>query len=208
MTKIAIQPNASGTGTFTITAPNSNTNRTLTLPDAAGEVFTNTSILAVEQLPSQFGVSASAAAGALAVNTSGHITTPNQPGIYLDGNNGNNATFSGGQTVLISTHYSQINIRGGMAWNSSLGRVTVPTSGRYLLNYAVYNSGTSGRLQIRRNGGSQQLLQMNGVSNTKNNSFVLFLSANDYIDIVGDAFAVPTLFMGTTHTFFTLDLLG
>jgi hypothetical protein len=39
MTKIAIVPNAAGTGTFTIEAPNSNSNRTLTLPDAAGTVF-------------------------------------------------------------------------------------------------------------------------------------------------------------------------
>ena len=36
--KIALSPNASGTGTFTIQAPNSNTNRTLDLPDAAGSV--------------------------------------------------------------------------------------------------------------------------------------------------------------------------
>jgi hypothetical protein len=39
MTKIAITPNAAGTGTFTIAAPNSNSNRTLNLPDAAGTVL-------------------------------------------------------------------------------------------------------------------------------------------------------------------------
>jgi hypothetical protein len=43
MTKIAIVPNAAGTGTFTIEAPNSNSNRTLTLPDAAGELLTDVS---------------------------------------------------------------------------------------------------------------------------------------------------------------------
>jgi hypothetical protein len=43
MTKIAISPNPSGTGTFTLTAPDSNTNRTITLPDAAGVVLTDTS---------------------------------------------------------------------------------------------------------------------------------------------------------------------
>jgi hypothetical protein len=42
MTKIAIVPNAAGTGTFTIEAPNSNSNRTLVLPDAAGELLTTT----------------------------------------------------------------------------------------------------------------------------------------------------------------------
>lgn len=45
MSKVAIQGNASGTGTFTIAAPNSNTDRTLTLPDEAGTVLTSASDL-------------------------------------------------------------------------------------------------------------------------------------------------------------------
>jgi len=43
MSKIALTPNASGSGTFTIAAPNSNTDRTLTLPDEAGTVLTSAS---------------------------------------------------------------------------------------------------------------------------------------------------------------------
>ena len=39
MSKISLEPNASGAGTFTLAAPNSNTNRTLTLPDEAGKVL-------------------------------------------------------------------------------------------------------------------------------------------------------------------------
>lgn len=42
MTKIVVQPNASGTGTFTIAAPNSNNTRTLTLPDETGTLLTST----------------------------------------------------------------------------------------------------------------------------------------------------------------------
>ena len=42
MSKIALTPNSSGTGTFSIASPNSNTNRTLTLPDSAGELLTTT----------------------------------------------------------------------------------------------------------------------------------------------------------------------
>jgi hypothetical protein len=38
MSKIALSGNASGTGTFTIASPNSNTDRTLDLPDAAGTI--------------------------------------------------------------------------------------------------------------------------------------------------------------------------
>ena len=40
MSKISLEPNASGAGTFTLAAPNSDTNRTLTLPDEEGTVAT------------------------------------------------------------------------------------------------------------------------------------------------------------------------
>ena len=39
MSKISLEPNASGAGTFTLAAPNSNTNRTLNLPDASGNII-------------------------------------------------------------------------------------------------------------------------------------------------------------------------
>jgi hypothetical protein len=39
MSKVAISGDSSGTGTFTIKSPNSNTDRTLDLPDAGGTVF-------------------------------------------------------------------------------------------------------------------------------------------------------------------------
>jgi hypothetical protein len=42
MSNIALSGNASGTGTFTIASPNSNTNRTLNLPDASGAVIVGT----------------------------------------------------------------------------------------------------------------------------------------------------------------------
>lgn len=50
MSKVKIQGNSSGTGIFTIEAPNSNTDRTLTLPDNAGEVLTNASSLSAANL--------------------------------------------------------------------------------------------------------------------------------------------------------------
>ena len=43
MSNITLSPNASGTGTFTLASPNSNTNRTLDLPDADGTVILNSS---------------------------------------------------------------------------------------------------------------------------------------------------------------------
>ena len=41
MSKVAITGNASGTGTLTIAAPNTSTDRTLTLPDNTGTILTN-----------------------------------------------------------------------------------------------------------------------------------------------------------------------
>jgi hypothetical protein len=54
MSKIALSGNASGTGTFTFAAPNTNTDRTLTLPDSSGTMSTAESTL------SQFNASGSA----------------------------------------------------------------------------------------------------------------------------------------------------
>lgn len=45
MSKIAFVANPDGTGVISIAAPNSNTNRTLTLPDSSGEVFSQGNIL-------------------------------------------------------------------------------------------------------------------------------------------------------------------
>ena len=40
MSKIRLTPNASGTGTVTLTVPSTNTDRTISLPDTAGNVVT------------------------------------------------------------------------------------------------------------------------------------------------------------------------
>jgi len=52
MSKVSITGNVSGTGTLTIAAPNTNTDRTLTLPDNAGTILTSSSSIITSQLPS------------------------------------------------------------------------------------------------------------------------------------------------------------
>lgn len=49
MSKIALEGNASGTGTFTIASPNSNNNRTLNLPDSSGTLVTTGDTIPVSQ---------------------------------------------------------------------------------------------------------------------------------------------------------------
>ena len=52
MSKVSIEGNASGTGTLTIAAPNTSTNRTLTLPDNTGTILTNATAGTVLQVVS------------------------------------------------------------------------------------------------------------------------------------------------------------
>lgn len=66
MSKVQLQGNASGTGIFTIASPNSNTDRTLTLPDNTGTILTGSSAIQKSQLP----------AGTVLQVVSGNQTTP------------------------------------------------------------------------------------------------------------------------------------
>jgi hypothetical protein len=51
MSLVKIQGNANGTGEFIIAAPNSNSDRTLTLPDNTGTIVTSASSITASQLP-------------------------------------------------------------------------------------------------------------------------------------------------------------
>ena len=52
MSKISLEPNDSGAGTFSIVSPDSNTNRTLNLPDEAGTILSDTSTIDSNNLQS------------------------------------------------------------------------------------------------------------------------------------------------------------
>jgi hypothetical protein len=81
MSKISLSGNASGTGTLTIAAPNTNSDRTLTLPDSAGTLATAESTL------TQFNASGSApvyacrawvnfnGTGTVAIRSSGNVSS-------------------------------------------------------------------------------------------------------------------------------------
>jgi len=50
MSKITLEPNASGAGTFSIVSPDSNINRTLNLPDVNGTIVTEEQVVTKEQV--------------------------------------------------------------------------------------------------------------------------------------------------------------
>ena len=86
MSRIALSPPASGTATFTLSAPATNTDRTLTLPDSTGTVATAESTLA------QFNASGSApvyacrawvnfnGTGTVAIRASGNVSSVTDAG--------------------------------------------------------------------------------------------------------------------------------
>jgi len=95
LSRISIQGDASGTGTFTIQSPATNTDRTLTLPDEAGTVLTSVSDIE-SQVKTATNASGSApvyacrawvnfdGTGTLAINGSGNVSsvTDNGTGLY------------------------------------------------------------------------------------------------------------------------------
>jgi len=150
LSKISLQPNASGTGTFTLAAPDSNTNRTLTLPDEAGTVAT------VENLPAGytdsdaldlFNATGSApvyacrawvnfdGAGTVSIRASGNVSsiTDNGTGDYT-------VNFA---TAMPDANYAVSGSANTNAGNSSVGLDlgTAPTSSAFRIGISNTNSG-------------------------------------------------------------------
>jgi hypothetical protein len=96
MSRIAFTPNASGTGTFSIASPGTNTDRTLTLPDATGTVLTDQSTVSAAQITGALNATGSApiyacrawvnfnGTGTVAIRASGNVSsiTDNGTGNY------------------------------------------------------------------------------------------------------------------------------
>jgi hypothetical protein len=104
MSQIVLSPDASGTGQFTIASPNSNTNRTVNLPDAAGTMVLDT---ATQTL------------------TNKTLTSPT-----ITGGSTSNTTIQGGALTLAtaqnSTSGTNIDFTGIPSW---VKRITVMFSG-------------------------------------------------------------------------------
>jgi hypothetical protein len=123
MSKISLAPDASGTGIFTIASPNSNTNRTLTLPDDTGTIVTNSG--------NQAGSFTTLAASSTATFAAGAVGTP---AITTTGDTNTGIFFPSSDTIGFSVGGSE---RARLA-NTS------PYNGLFLINKTAPSDSTVG----------------------------------------------------------------
>jgi hypothetical protein len=102
MSRIAFNGNALGTGTVTVASPNTNSDRTVTLPDATGTLITNSGTEAISA--ASLAVSGATTTGSLTVN-SNNISAVNSLGFRNRIINGNMAIDqrNAGASVATST---------------------------------------------------------------------------------------------------------
>jgi len=157
MSKVAISGDSSGTGTFTIKSPNSNTDRTLNLPDSAGTLATAESTL------TQFNASGSApvyacrawvnfnGTGTVAIRASGNVSsiTDNGTGNYT-------VNFT---TAMPDTNYSLD--------GSSRGNSGIANGGGFSLKNAATKTTSSVQIASLGFGGSSIITDDNAEVNVQ-----------------------------------------
>ena len=152
MSKIALSPNSSGTGTFTIASPNSNTSRTLTLPDqdgtiALGSGFTTKDIVGISSLADDVDFSTTSSTDVnLSTNTS-YTPVSNQSNFIVysstdftmtvvDSSGGGHTRASFNLTYYDGTNYQTIN----EATNPLIGTVGYERRSTTSYHYAQFNA--------------------------------------------------------------------
>ena len=146
MSKVAISGNNSGTGTFTIAAPDSNNNRTFDLPDEAGTVLTNASDLE-PQVKDSLNATGDApmfacrafcnfnGEGTVSIRASGNVSsiTDNGTGNYT-------VNFT---TAITDTNYSAVCTGGNSSDNQTYNTVST---------FGGFETTTSVRIAVQKNG--------------------------------------------------------
>ena len=184
MSKITLTPNASGTGTFTVASPNSNTNRTLTLPDEAGELLINGTTSNVG-----IGVSPSAWSTFNALEMSNGVYLGSFTGGTTAGYLGTNNYFNGSNFIYknsdFATRYQQVdgkhqwfNAPSGTAGNaiSFTQAMTLDASGRV----GIGTSSPTALLDLKHNSASTHLRL---TENTSGNWSALGVDTSDNLRV-------------------------
>lgn len=206
MSKVVIQGNASGTGNFTIAAPNSNTDRTLTLPDTSGTLVTGDDI-AINGITSDY-----TSGTALNVDSNGIVTKPNQPMFRV---RPSAALYHGQTTTKIPFDIETFDV--GSNFDSTTNyRFVAPVAGKYTFTFSTLISVGTGQYSFVRgwfykNGASyNDGLGDEGTYGTYQRLHIsdsIDLSANDYVEVFLTA-ASASAYMFASYTWFTGFLIG
>jgi len=150
MSKIALNSNASGTGVFTIASPNSDTDRTLTLPDSSGDF-----VLSASGVISDFtstGIDDNATSTAITIDASENVgigtTSPDeslvvQGGVKIRGTNKLSFTNTSDQTYIQAASTNVL----AFGTNSS-ERMRIDSSGKLLVGSTTSVNGSTSTLQV------------------------------------------------------------
>ena len=175
MSKIALTPNASGTGVFTISSPATSTDRTLTLPDEAGTVLTSASSITQNAGP----------AFSAYLNVSQNVTTGVYTKVNLDVEefDTNNNFASGRFTPTVAGYYqisgavysiatSLVYIQGaiyknGLNFKNTLSAAQTATNASAPVSATVYMNGSTDYLELYGSSGGGSSNQIGaGSANT------------------------------------------
>ena len=135
MAKVKITGHASGTGVLTVTAPNTSTDRTITLPDATGTLLNSDGDGSSLTGVGVTGINSSANADAIVISSDEEVTMPNQP-CFSSHNNANDSAVTGDGTV-ITAEFDVESFDQNADFDTSTDTFTAPVTGRYLLTSQV-----------------------------------------------------------------------
>ena len=167
MSKIALKPADTGSATFTLEAPATNTNRTLTLPDVTGTLY-NLDSSDNGQFPNDVIVSNDLTVNGVISGDGSGLTNILPSTIafktaMIDNSNVNDTTTSTVRDVFNTS--TQFNSGG---FSVTQNQITVPAAGFYVLSFNCFFTSNSQRTNV-------------GVSVDVNGAEQLETSASDYI---------------------------
>jgi hypothetical protein len=141
----------------------------------------------------------------MTLDTSSRLSITGQPAMFLDGNDFNWRAEPAGTIKKMSVRES----RGGLSWNATNGRVTVPIAGWYSVSNVIYQApNTTMRRTIRVNESAKAMLHTfrtgEGQSVIQG---IFFCAANDFIDFFLESASI-NVFYGGNHVYSTINFLG
>ena len=167
MSKVKIQGNASGTGVLTVTAPNTDTDRTITLPDSTATIATTTDVAA--RLPS---ITDNGNATAITINSSEEVLINTTQEFNTLNGRGNLVVGSGLANEGI-TIYTGTSNTGGLAFADG-------TSGSQAYEGQISYEHSDNSMRFAVNGGAERMRILSSGGLTFNGDTAADNALDDY----------------------------